>query len=47
VLNSAIPLRMRSLSSSTDLTRMWRRKVRAILEKAHSVRLSQEPCLGV
>ena len=40
-------LRMRSLSSSTDLTRMWRRKVRAILEKAHSVRLSQEPCLGV
>jgi len=46
-LNSAMPFRMRCLSSSIDLTRMWRRKVRAILEKAHSIRLSQEPCLGV
>jgi putative ABC transport system ATP-binding protein len=46
-LNSAMPLRMRCLRSSLDLTRMWRRKVRAILEKAHSIRLSQEPCLGV
>lgn len=46
-LNSAMPFRMRSLSSSVDLTRMCRRKVRAILEKAHSIRLSQEPCLGV
>jgi uncharacterized repeat protein (TIGR03803 family) len=46
-LNSAMPLRMRCLSSSTDLTRMCRRNVRAILEKAHSIRLSQEPCLGV
>ena len=46
-LNSAMPLTMRSFSSSTDLTRMCRRKVRAILEKAHSIRLSQEPCLGV
>lgn len=46
-LNSAMPLRMRSLSSSVDLTRMCRRNVRAILEKAHSIRLSQEACLGV
>ena len=46
-LNSSMPLRMRSFSSSIDLTRMWRRKVRAILEKTHSIRLSQEPCLGV
>src|ERR1700752_1424200 len=28
-----MPLRMRSFSSSIDLTGMWRRKVRAILEK--------------
>ena len=46
-LNSSMPFRMRAFSSSIDLTRMWRRKVRAILEKAHSIRLSQEPCLGV
>lgn len=46
-LNSTTPLRMRSFSSSIDLTRMWRRNVRAILEKTHSTRLSQEPCLGV
>ena len=46
-LNSSMPLRMRAFSSSTDLTRMCRRKARAILEKAHSIRLSQEPCLGV
>ena len=46
-LNSAMPLRIRAFSSSFDLTRMCRRKVRAIFEKAHSIRLSQEPCLGV
>jgi len=44
---SAIPLRMRSLSSAIDETRIWRRKVRAISENAHSIRLSQDPCLGV
>lgn len=44
---SAMPLRIRAFSSATDFTRMWRRKVRAILEKTHSMRLSQEPCLGV
>ena len=46
-LISAIPLRMRSFRSSLDVTRMWRRNVRAILEKAHSIKLSHEPCLGV
>src|SRR3990167_5886847 len=46
-LNSSIPLRIRVLSSSTEATRMWRRKVLAIFENAHSIRLSQEPCLGV
>ncbi|QTQ30045.1 Uncharacterized protein pbN1_00525 [Aromatoleum bremense] len=44
---SSMPIAMRALSSSTEATRMWRRKVRAIFEKAHSIRLSQEPCLGV
>ncbi len=44
---SSIPLRMRALSSGMEVTRIWRRKVRAIFEKAHSIRLSQEPCLGV
>ena len=46
-LNSAVPSRMRSLNSFIDLTRMCRENVRAILEKAHSFKLSQEPCLGV
>ena len=46
-LNSAMPLRMRCLSSACEVTRIWRRKVRAIFEKAHSIRLSHEPCLGV
>ena len=44
---SAMPLRMRCFRSSFELTRMCRRNVRAIFEKAHSIRLSQEPCLGV
>ncbi len=47
VFISSMPLRMRALSSGTEATRIWRRKVRAIFEKAHSIRLSQEPCLGV
>ena len=46
-LISAMPLRMRCFRSSFDVTRMCRRNVRAILEKAHSIKLSQEPCLGV
>jgi len=46
-LISAMPLRMRCFRSSLDVTRMCRKKVRAILEKAHSIKLSQEPCLGV
>ena len=46
-LNSAMPWWMRAFSSSIESTRMWRRKVLAIFEKAHSIRLSQEPCLGV
>ena len=44
---SAMPWRMRDFSSSVEATRMWRRKVRAIFEKAHSIRFSQEPCFGV
>ncbi len=44
---SSMPLSIRVLSSSRDLTRMWRKNVRAIFEKAHSMRLSHEPCLGV
>ena len=44
---SAMPWRMRDFSSAVDATRMWRRNVRAILEKAHSIRFSQEPCFGV
>jgi len=46
-LNSAMPIRMRSLSSSIDLTRMCRKNVRTIQERAHSIGLSQEPRLGV
>ncbi len=46
-LISAMPLRMRCFRSSLEVTRMCRRNVRAILEKAHSIKLSQEPCLGV
>lgn len=44
---SSMPARMRALSSSSDATRIWRRNVRAIFENAHSMRFSQEPCLGV
>ena len=46
-LTSLIPAIMRSLSSCFDVTRMWRRTERANLEKKPSMRLSQEPCLGV
>src|SRR5580693_4868847 len=38
---------MRSLSSCLEATRMWRKTVRASLEKKPSIKLSQEPCLGV
>src|ERR1700741_4077253 len=37
----------RSLSSSLELTRMWRSTERASLEKKHSMRLSHDPCVGV
>ena len=46
-LTSSMPAMMRSLSSCFDATRMWRRTERANLEKKPSMRLSQEPCLGV
>jgi hypothetical protein len=44
---SSMPFKMRALSSGIEATRIWRRKVRAIFENAHSIRLSQDPCLGV
>src|SRR5215472_1588306 len=37
----------RSLSSCLDATRMWRNTERVSLEKNPSMRLSQEPCVGV
>jgi hypothetical protein len=37
-----MPFRMRVLSSSSDAIRMCRRKLRAILEKADSMRFSHE-----
>ena len=46
-LTSSMPAMMRCLSSCFDVTRMWRRTARANLEKKPSIRLSQEPCLGV
>src|SRR6516162_558108 len=46
-LTSSIPAMMRFLSSCFDATRMWRRTERANLEKKPSMRLSQEPCVGV
>jgi len=46
-LTSLIPSIMRSFSSCFDATRMWRSTERANLEKKPSMRLSQEPCLGV
>jgi hypothetical protein len=46
-LTSLMPSMMRSFSSCFDATRMWRRTERANLEKKPSMRLSQEPCLGV
>lgn len=44
---SATPFRRRSAGSSFELTRMWRRNVRAILENTASMRFNQEPCFGV
>src|SRR5215813_6805463 len=38
---------MRSLSSCLDATRMWRSTERVSLEKKPSMRLSQEPWVGV
>ena len=46
-MTSLMPSMMRSLSSCFDATRMWRKTERANLEKKPSMRLSQEPCLGV
>jgi hypothetical protein len=46
-LTSSIPAMMRCLSSCFEVTRMWRRTDRANFEKKPSMRLSQEPCLGV
>ena len=46
-LTSSILAMMRSLSSCFDATRMWRKTERANLEKNPSMRLSQEPCVGV
>ena len=46
-LMSSIAAMMRCLSSYFELTRMWRRTERANFEKKPSIRLSQEPCLGV
>ena len=44
---SSMPAIMRCLSSCFEVTRMWRKTDRANLEKKPSMRLSQEPCLGV
>ena len=46
-LISAMPGRTRCFKASFEGTRMCRRKVRTIFEKAHSIRLSHEPCFGV
>ena len=46
-LMSSMPAMMRCLSSCFEVTRIWRRTERANLEKKPSIRLSQEPCLGV
>jgi hypothetical protein len=46
-LISAMPSRILCLSSAFDLTRIWRRKVCAILPKRVSTKLSHDPCLGV
>ena len=37
----------RSLSSCLVVTRIWRNTERASFEKKPSMRLSQEPCVGV
>ena len=46
-LISSIPAMMRCLSSYFEATRIWRNTERASLEKKPSMRLSQEPCVGV
>ena len=46
-LISAMPKRIRSLSSCLDWTRICRRKVCAIFPKNVSTGLSHEPCLAV
>ena len=46
-LTSSMAAMMRSLSSCLEVTRMWRKTERASLEKKPSIKLSQEPCLGV
>ena len=46
-LTSSMPAMMRCLSSCFDVTRIWRRTEWANLETKPSIRLSQEPCLGV
>jgi len=43
----SMPAMMRSLSSSLEVTRMWRRTERVNLEKNPSMRFNQEPCVGV
>ena len=47
LLMSSMAAMMRCLSSCFEFTRMWRRTERANFEKKPSIRLSQEPCLGV
>ena len=47
LLTSLMPAMMRSLSSCFELTRIWRKTERANLEKKPSIRLSQEPWVGV
>ena len=46
-LMSSMAARILSFSSCLEATRMCRRTERASLEKKPSMRLSQEPCLGV
>ncbi len=46
-LIASIPLRMRSLSSALELTRMCRRKECALFPKRVSTKFSHEPCVGV
>lgn len=45
-LMSRMPAMMRCLSSSLEVTRMWRGTDRVNLEKKPSMRFSQEPWVG-